>query len=444
MSSYHYRGLQLPAHKQFTREVAIAAAPVPRTLILPLDQHSDAQLEPSVQVGDPVLLGQIIARPRGELGAALHAPVSGSVLAIESRAADRVSVIVLGNDGHDTRDPALQPLHHWRDMAPLELCTHLARGGIVGLGGAAFPAATKLAAHAQMPIEHLLINGVECEPFITCDDRLMRERAMQIVQGAQILLHAAQATQCMIAVEADKPEALAALRAVVQQLADARIEVVTVPTAYPNGDEGQLIAQLLDREVPRNGLPAQVGVIMQNVATACACAQWLYDARPLISRIVTVTGPGLQRPANLEVRLGTRIVDLIAACGGYRTDIPPDTLIMGGAMMGRALPDDEFPIVKASNCVIVTRRDLLKASDAEMPCIRCGECAEACPVHLLPQQLLVYADSAAQNNAAALLDLGLMDCIECGCCDYVCPSRITLVNRFRIAKQQIKRRVFSA
>lgn len=440
MRSHRYQGLQLPAHKQLTRDAAIVAAPVPQMLVLPLNQHSDALLEPCVQAGDRVLLGQIIARPPGKLGACLHAPVSGSVLAIEAHAsAAQGLVIVIANDGHDTRDPSLQPLPDWRDMTSLALCEHLARGGIAGLGGAAFPAATKLAAHTQQPIEYLLINGVECEPFITCDDRLMRERAMHIVQGAQILLHAAQARQCMVAVEADKPEALSALHTVVRQLADQRIQVVTVPTAYPNGDEGQLIAQLLDREVPRGSLPTQFGVIMQNVATACACAQWLYAAQPLITRIVTVTGPGLQRPANLEVRLGTRIADLIETCGGYRTDMPPDTLIMGGAMMGRALADDESPIVKASNCVIVTRRDALMPVTTTMPCIRCGDCAEACPVHLLPQQLLMYADSATvTRGSTALLELGLNDCIECGCCDYVCPSHITLAARFRTAKQLLR------
>jgi H+/Na+-translocating ferredoxin:NAD+ oxidoreductase subunit C len=440
MSSHSYQGLQLPTHKQRTRGAAIVAAPVPDVLVLPLNQHSDADLLPCVAAGDTVCLGQVIARAVGQLSARLHAPVSGTVLVIEPRATpqwpDRLTLaIVLANDGRDARDPALQRLSNWQSMTPLGLCEHLARGGITGLGGAVFPAAIKLAAHAQQPIEYLLINGVECEPFISCDDRLMRERAEQVVQGAQIMLHAAQAGYCKIGVEADKPEALAALRAAVLKLADARIEVAAVATAYPNGDEGQLITQLLGREIPRGGLPAQVGVIVQNVATACACAQWIYQAQPLISRIVTVTGPGVQLPANLEVRLGTPISDLIEDCGGYCADVKPDLLIMGGTMMGRSLPDDNFPIVKASNCLIVTRHDLLKPVADEMPCIRCGECAQACPENLLPQQLLAYTRN---DNHVALLELGLPDCIECGCCDYVCPSHITLAGRFRAAKQIIR------
>ncbi len=440
MGGHRYQGLQLPTHKYSTRDAAIIAAPMPDVLVLPLNQHSDIGLLPCVKAGDTVLLGQVIAKPAAKLSACLHASVSGTVLAIEPRAtpqlADQLTpAIVLANDGRDARDPALQPMNNWQSMTPMDLCDHLARGGIAGLGGAAFPAATKLAAHAQHPIEHLLINGVECEPFISCDDRLMRERAMQVVQGAQIMLHAAQASHCIVAVEADKLEALAALRAAVQQLADARIETTIVATAYPSGDEGQLVTQLLGREIPRGGLPAQVGVIVQNVATAYACAQWIHQAQPLISRIVTVTGDGVRQPANLEVRLGTCVRDLIGFCGGYRDEFKPDTLIMGGAMMGRALPSDQFPIVKASNCLIVARHDLLRPVAAEMPCIRCGECAQACPANLLPQQLLAHARS---DNRVALRELGLFDCIECGCCDYVCPSHITLAGRFRAAKQLLE------
>lgn len=434
--------------------MAIVMAPAPDTLVLPLNQQgassspagegasssptgdSNAELLPCVQVGAALRMGQVIAQSNSNLGACLHAPVSGTVVAIEMRptpqhATQLALSIVIANDHLDTRDDSLQPRGDWQTLEPLLLCEHLARGGIVGLGGAVFPTATKLAAHAQYPIEYLLINGVECEPYISCDDRLMRERAEQILQGAQILMHAAQAKYCKIAIEADKPEALAIMRAATQQLADTRIDVQAVATAYPSGDEGQLITRLLGKEVPRGGLPAQIGVVMQNVATAYACAQWILQGQPLISRIVTVTGPGIPQPANLEVRLGTRMNDLISACGGYLSNSNVDTLIMGGAMMGRALSNDQLPIVKASNCLIVAPHAALKPATVELPCIRCGECAQACPVSLLPQQLLVYARN---DNRVALQELGLFDCIECGCCDYVCPSNITLAARFRIAK----------
>lgn len=426
--------LRLPAFKQQTRDIAISTAPVPNELVLPLNQHSDQELSPCVQVNNAVRKGQPIAKPDSSLSAWLHSPVSGTVVAIKARPNDKPATgftrsIIIANDRLDTIDTSFCAASDWHNQSAALLCERLAQGGIAGLGGAVFPTATKLATQGQHAIEHLLINGVECEPYITCDDRLMRERAADIVQGIQILLQAAQTQHCIIAIEADKPEALIALRAAVVNFGDSRLEVRAVATAYPNGDEGQLIAQLLDREIPRGGLPAHVGVIVQNVATAYACARWILQAEPLISRIVTVTGQGVVRPANLEVRLGTPIATLIDHCGGYQAQAT--RLIMGGAMMGRALSSDELPIVKASNCYIVATQYELPNASAELPCIRCGECMQVCPAGLLPQQLLVYIRA---DNREALKDLGLYDCIECGGCDLVCPSHIVLAERFRAAK----------
>lgn len=433
-----YQGLLLPSHKRSARAVAITQAPVPDQLVLLLDQHGMAPLQPCVSSGERVLMGQVIARGESELAASLHAPVSGQVRSIESQPSTRngqlAQAIIIDNDHRDARDESLQPLPNWIDLSPLALCEHLARGGVVGLGGAVFSTATKLATQRRS-IDCVLINGIECEPYICCDDRLMRERATQIVQGIQILMHAAQATRCIIAIEADKPEALAAMRAASQAAADERIAVQAVPPAYPSGDEGRMIAQLLNREIPREGLPADVGVMVYNVATAYACAQWLLHAQPLISRVLTVTGPAIDQPANLEVRIGTRISDLLTGMtqqGSNRIDMNElDTLIMGGAMMGRTLTSDQLPVVKACNCLVLAQHVALKAPTVEMPCIRCGECAEACPAYLLPQQLLFHIRA---HNALGVQQLGLKDCIECGCCDYVCPSNITLAARFHAAK----------
>ena len=450
MSRATHPGLPLPSHKQHSRDVAIVVMPASDELVLPLNQHSDAELIPCVQVGDTVYKGQVIAQPQVandssliSLSAWLHAPVSGQVIAIEPRDVphQRVTVsvsIVIRNDHLDTTDPTATSCTDWSQLEASALCQLITRGGIVGLGGAVFPTAAKLATCLPKTIEYLLINGVECEPYITCDDRLMRERAIHIVHGTQILMHAAQAQRCLIAIEADKPEAFAAMQVALSTVSDARIELRSIATAYPSGDEGQLITQLTAREIPRGGLPADVGVIVQNVATAYACARWIEHGEPLISRIVTVTGAGIKQPANLEVSLGTHIHDVVATCGDYQNendasfDVLGDTLVMGGAMMGRALAHDLMPIVKATNCLIVTPRSALKPAMPEMPCIRCGECSEACPVYLLPQQLLAFARN---NNRSALIELGLADCIECGCCDYVCPSNITLAQRFRAAKQ---------
>ena len=430
-----YTGLHLSTQKHLTASAAIQTAPAPDRVVLPLNQHTDAALEPCLQVGDYVKLGQVIAKPRTALSAWLHASVSGVIHAIELRmtahSEQPVNCIVIDNDGNDTLDDTLKAGVDWSQLNAIKLCEHIAQGGIVGLGGAAYATATKLAAHQRQPITTLLINGMECEPYISCDDHLLRERAITVLHGIQILLHACGATRAIIALEDDKLNASHSLRAALQSLADKRIELRNVPTAYPSGDEGQLIKQLLDMEIPHGQLPADIGIIVHNVGTAYACAQWILQGRPLISRIVTVTGHGVRRTANLEVRLGTACAALIAHCGGYQPEVT--ALIMGGAMMGRALPNDDLPIVKASNCLIAATHADFAPLYAAQPCIRCGECMDACPVGLMPQQLHLYLRN---NNATAALELGLRDCIECGCCDFVCPSHIVLAAQFRTAKQQ--------
>ena len=433
-----HTGLTLDSRKQTTRQLAISTAPLADELILALDQHSRMTLQPCVQVGDPVQLGQIIATPdtagHGSLGAYLHAPVSGQVLAIEPRPSLHNSLalsMVLRNDHQDTRHATCQPYGDWSALSARELCAQLARGGLVGLGGAAFPTATKLSTQQRHTIDTLIINGVECEPYITCDDRLMRERADRILQGILILLHAAQATRCIIAIEIDKPEATQALRSAMQALNDIRIGIQNVPAAYPSGDEGQLIQRLLQKEVPQHGLPADIGVIVHNVATAYACARWILDGEPLISRITTLTGQAIAVPGNIEVRIGTPIYFLLAT---YGLNASHERIIMGGAMMGKTLHNTTAPITKSSNCIIVAATHELSATQPEQACIRCGECMQACPVGLLPQQLLLHTQ---HQNHFALQQLALQDCIECACCDYVCPSQIRLSSRFHAAKRHL-------
>jgi Na+-translocating ferredoxin:NAD+ oxidoreductase subunit C len=428
-------GLRLPGHKPLSAASAIARVPASSELVLSLEQHANVALDPVVAAGAQVKMGQMIARSADLFGADLHAPVSGEVIAIEPRPVPLRhgawgSAIVIRSDRLEQRENG-QPLTQWSQLAPAKLCEVIARGGIVGLGGAVFPAATKLAAHADRALEYLLLNGVECEPYITCDDRLMRERAALVIRGAQILLHASTAKQCLIAVEDDKPEALEALATALTAAKDARIQLRRIEIAYPSGDEGQLIGLLLHKEIPRGGLPADLGVVCQNVGTAAAVANWIEQGRPLIDRIVTVTGSGVANPCNVEVSIGTPIADLIAAAGGYAGDVR--ALVMGGSMMGLALPDDGLPVVKATNCLIAaTAADLLMPA-VELPCIRCGNCMDACPVGLLPQQLHAHV---LGGNRVALQELGLKDCIECGCCDYVCPSHIPLVSRFHEAKRR--------
>jgi Na+-translocating ferredoxin:NAD+ oxidoreductase subunit C len=426
-----HTGLTLDTRKELTRHLAITTATVPEELVLPLNQHGKAALHPCVQVGEPVLMGQIIANSDLPLQAALHAPVSGHITAIETRPSLQgpASSIVIHNDHNDALHLGCRPLAHWQSLEGSRLCEHLAAGGIVGLGGAVFSTALKLSAQHAQRIDTLIINGAECEPYITCDDRLMREQAAEILQGVQILLHAADAARALIAIEADKPEAIATLHDALSALNDARLTVQVIPPGYPGGDEGQLIARLLQREIPGNSLPADMGVIVQNIATAHACAQWVLHGMPLISRVTTLTGHGIAQPGNVRVRIGTRIAELLE----QRDCVEPHAalLIAGGAMMGIGIADAACPITKASNCIIVSSRGDFIDRPPEQPCIRCGECMHACPVHLMPQLLLLHA---RQRNVQALNELGLRDCIECGCCDYVCPSHIVLASRFRAAK----------
>jgi electron transport complex protein RnfC len=426
-------GLRVDGHKSRPLEQPVIVADPPRTAILALDQGSGEEAEPVVAPGAPVRVGTRIAHGRGS-AADLHSPVSGSVRELAMRPTLRGPgrCFVIDADGRDEHEPAGAP-PDWRALDGAALLERLAAGGIAGLGGGAFPAATKLALARAAGVERLLLNGAECEPWICCDDALMRERAAEVVLGAQALLAACGAGRATIAIEDDKPQALAALEAALAACADDRLEVVVLPAVFPLGAEGPLVTAVTGREVPHDGLPPQVGVACQNVGTAAAVARLLARGSPCVTRIVTVTGSGVRRPANLEARIGTPIAELVAACGGYADAPGPLRLIAGGSLTGRALAGDAVALTKGLNCVLVATPADLTARGAEMPCIRCGDCATVCPAGLLPQQLHRAAQS---DDAAGLERHGLGACIECGCCDYVCPSAIPLTARFAAARER--------
>lgn len=429
-------GLRLPGNKDLSRTTPMVEAEIPKQLIYPLQQRPGIVAEALVTPGDRVLKGQLIARPESFLGAPMHAASSGVVSVIEDRLIAHPSgladlCIVIDTDGNDE---AMQ-FHGESDYLSLDPRTireQVQQAGIVGLGGAAFPTAVKLNPGPQRNIDTLIINGAECEPYITCDDRLMQDRPEQVVTGILILLHALQINKCIIAVENDMPEAQRALQQVLDQTGHEQIVIKAVPVLYPTGGEKQLIRVVTGKETPSGGIPADVGVVCQNVGTVTAVYDAIINGLPIIERVVTITGNGVHTKQNMLARIGTPIKELIEQCGGYTDQV--ERLIMGGPMMGFALPDDAIPIVKATNCILAADHSEVRNEKQAMPCIRCGECASACPVTLLPQQL--YWFSRADNLDKAK-EYNLFDCIECGCCEIVCPSHIPLVQYYRASKSKI-------
>ncbi len=426
-------GVHPPMNKDVSTTQPIRAAKLAKQLILPLHQHIGESAEAIVAVGDQVLKGQKIARAAGYVSASVHASSSGTVVAIEDRPIPHpsglnASCIVIDTDGEDRWVEHTPEAGSYTEMDASHLRNVIRTAGIVGLGGAGFPSFIKLNP-AGAKIDTLILNGVECEPYITCDDMLMRERSDQIIAGAKIMRHALQAKQVLIAIEDNKPEAYASMCTACE---GAGIEVVQVPTLYPQGSEKQLIKVLTDKECPSNGLPVHIGIVVHNVGTAAAVHNAINLGKPLVSRIVTVTGDGVAEPCNLEVPLGTPMQALLDDCGGLRDDV--DRIIMGGPMMGFAMPNAAVPVIKTTNCVLAATKSYVVAPSDVMPCIRCGACADVCPVDLLPQQLQWYARAKEFERAQ---EYNLFDCIECGCCAYVCPSNIPLVHYYRYAKTEI-------
>ena len=429
--SFH-GGLRLDGHKQESTRLPLRAARLPERLVFPLLRRDGRLAASGAKPGDRVLKGQLIAGGDERLDPPIHASTSGTVRSIEELPLPHPSglagpCLVIEADGEDAA-VEIEGLANYREHPPEELLRRVHQAGIVGLGGAAFPTAVKLAP-AGRRIDTLIVNGAECEPYITCDDSLLRHRADEVLQGAELLRHILRAERCLLAIESDMPEALAAAECALQEGGFDHISVMPIPARYPAGGERQLIRILTGREIPARGLPADIGVVCQNVGTAAAAYRAVVLGEALTSRIVTVTGRGVRQPQNLEVRLGTSIADLVAQCGGYTDEA--ERLILGGPMMGFALPGDELPIVKSAHCVLVAGRGELAGSRPAQPCIRCGACAEVCPAQLLPQQLYWYSRS---DQIERVLDHRLFDCIECGCCDVVCPSHIPLVQYFRAAK----------
>ena len=425
-------GIHPPTRKQQTNQKPVAVMPLPDRLYIPLRQHIGVAGQLLVKAGDTVLKGQPLTQADNSMAVPVHAPTSGIVLAITPHTGAHPSALpeltlVLAPDGKE----------QWREREPLTLAScdnmtllnRIQESGIAGMGGAGFP--THLKAGVNQPVDYLIINAVECEPYITADDLLMQEAATTIVKGIDILCQLLNPKAVLIGIEDDKPIAAAAMMAACSQR--EHYYVRTVPTKYPSGGEKQLIQLLTNKEVPNGRRPVDIGIVMQNVGTAFAVAQAVLDDHPLLSRIVTVAGDTLSQPQNVLALIGTPVSSLLNFCG-FQSE-PKQRVIMGGPMMGFALADLNVPVVKTTNCILAPTANELPAASNEMDCIRCSNCADACPASLLPQQLLWYSKA---KDSEKLVEYNLADCIECGACAYVCPSEIPLVQYYRVAKAELR------
>ncbi|PKO87975.1 MAG: electron transport complex subunit RsxC [Betaproteobacteria bacterium HGW-Betaproteobacteria-12] len=426
-------GIKPPSNKTQSNHLPIAAAPLPSQLIVPLHQSIGGTPKPLVQAGDKVLKGQLIGEADGWISAAVHAPTSGTVREVAMHVRPHPSgldslCVVIDPDGRDewiARSPI-----DLASTAPAEVFAHLQRSGVVGLGGAGFPAHGKLTPAPNVAMDELIINGAECEPYITCDDLLMRERADEIVRGIALFRDLLQPKKVLIGIEDNKPEAVAAMTAAVAARGE-NFAVVAVPTLYPAGGAKQLIRVLTGKEVPGSmRSTAEMGVQVFNVATAYTAWRAVAHGEPVISRVVTLTG-NVAEPHNVEVLIGTPMDELLQLARPH-----PDTdgILMGGPMMGFLVPNPQVPVVKTTNCLIAHSPRLFPPKAPEMPCIRCGACAQVCPHELQPFEMYWYARA---KNFGKTQEYNIFDCIECGCCAYVCPSRIPLVQYFRFAKSEI-------
>lgn len=423
-------GVHPQDRKQATCEQPITELALPELLRIPLQQHIGAPAEPAVRRGDYVLKGQLLAHSQGMISAPVHAPTSGYIRAIGKYPAPHpsglpVRTITLEADGEERwidLKPHATPLH----MDPDEIAARVAAAGIVGMGGATFPSAVKLNLRKRFKLHTLIINGAECEPYLTCDDRLMRELSHEIIDGIRIMMHALQVERTLVAIENNKPQAQAAMSEAAAAFPE--ITVVGVPMRYPMGSEKHLVQTLTGKETPARALTADIGIVVHNSATVRAVQQAIRFDKPLISRVVTVSGGAIAKPSNLLVPIGTPVSALIDACGGLLEE--PAKMLSGGPMMGQPLPSTKVPIVKGSSGVLaLTEAEV--ASKPTMPCIRCGSCVTACPCGLLPLEMAARARMGDLQGAA---DYGLSDCVSCGSCSFVCPSHIPLVQYFNFAK----------
>ncbi|MGI6008318.1 MAG: electron transport complex subunit RsxC, partial [Ruminococcus sp.] len=425
----YYGGVHPSERKEFTEHLALKRFPDPQEVVIPLSMHAGAPANPVVQVGDTVKVGQVIGEPAAFISSFIHSSVSGTVTAIENRChATRGEClsVVIRSDGKNTLHESVQPHKDADSLTPEEIVEIIHNAGIVGMGGAGFPTSVKL--KPAKPVDTILLNGCECEPLLTADHRVLLEYADDVIFGLKMIIKAVGAEKGVIVIEDNKPDAIALMK---EKIAGCgNMEVAEVKTKYPQGAEKMLIKRITGRQVPRGGLPADVGCVVSNISTTKAIADAIQKGMPLVERVVTVTGERLKNPGNYIVKIGTNTKELIDYCGGVTGD-DEVTVKAGGPMMGFVLSDTNVPIMKGSNGIIVVDTDHTK----EQPCIKCGRCMDVCPMELSP---LYFAKFADEQNWQGMKDKNVMDCIECRCCEYICSSKIPLVSKIKAGKNEVR------
>jgi electron transport complex protein RnfC len=427
------RGIHPQYNKELASEKSITAAKLPKRIVVPLSQHIGAPAQADVSIGDEVKTGQIIGTTSGFVSSPVHSSVSGKVIAIAdfpTPGGRNVTSIVIESDDKDEAVDYKENPDYMKFSAD-EIKNLIKDAGIVGLGGAAFPTNVKLSPPKEKTIDTVLINGAECEPYLTADHRMMVERADDVIAGLKILMKTLGVNEGYIGIEENKPDAIEAMKAAAS--GESNIEVHSLEIKYPQGAEKMLIKAIKGREVPTKGLPMDVGVVVQNVGTALAIYEAVRYGKPLIERVVTITGNGIKEPANMMIRIGTLFSDVIEQCGGLVEGAVK--VISGGPMMGFAQWTLDVPVIKGTSGILILSEKEYVSSDEYSACIRCGSCLDVCPMGLNPSQLSILSEKGFYEETK---DYNLFDCFECGSCAFVCPAKRPMVQFMRLAKSQVK------